>query len=269
MRRWAAGLLLMVCILVGCDQRALIEKATPKEDADFAKQYIGLFQKSDFAAIEARMSPSIKNAQLRPTLMLMATMLPPEAPVSIEVVGVEATQSADGSSTTSLSLQYEFPKAWILVNIDMSRAGGAIVVDGIYFTPLQGSLKEINAFAIAGKPVSSYLILAMSVLVPVFIIASLICCIVTPIPKRKWLWCILVFVSVGSIGVNWTTGETSVSLLWAGLLNMGFGRLGLDGPYYFQTCIPVGATVFWIRRRSWMRIQRADNSGQARNQVER
>lgn len=256
MQRWLAGIVLVVGILAGCDQRAYIAGITPKEDEEFATRYIALFQKSDFAAIEAPMAPNLKNAQLRPTLVLMATMLPAEPAVSIEVVGAEVTRSAEGGSTTSLSLQYEFSKVWLLANITITRTNGATVVDGISFTPLQGSLKQINAFTMAGKPVASYLILAMAVLAPIFIVVSLICCIATPIPKRKWLWCILVFVSVGSIGVNWTTGEASVAMIWVGVLNMGFWQIGVDGPYYFQTSVPVGAIAFWIRRRAWLREQR-------------
>jgi hypothetical protein len=89
--------------------------------------------------------------------------------------------------------------------------------------------------------------------VPIFMVASLIGCIIAPIPKRKWLWCILVFVSVGTIGLNWTTGAVDFNLIWVGVVNVGFAQLGVDGPYYFESSIPIGAIVFWIRRRAWPR----------------
>jgi hypothetical protein len=252
MRRWVTVFLLIACTLSGCDQREVVAKITPKEDEEFAKHYISLFQRSDFAAIEAPMDSGLKTPQLRPTLTLMTTMLPPEPPVSIEVVGVEVTRSSDGSSTTNLTLHYEFSRAWVLANIIIRRAGGAPIVDGITFTPLQASWKEINGLTFAGKPFSSYAILALSILAPIFMIASLILCIAAPIQRRKWLWCIVVFLSVGSFGVNWTTGEVDFSLLQFGLLPMSFGQLGIDGPYYFQAGIPAGAIAFWI----WLRARR-------------
>lgn len=253
MPRWGAAFLIMACILVGCDQDTLISEIAPKEDVEYAKQYVALIQKSDFAAVEAVMAPHLKTAQLRPTLALMASMLPPDPPISIEVVGAEGGRSTDGTSGTDLTLQYQFPKSWLLVQINIRRAAGAVIVDGIYFTPLQSSYKELNAFTFNGKPVLSFAVLASSIAVPIFIVASLIGCLITPIPKRKWLWCILVFVSVGSIGLNWTTGAVDFNLIWVGVLNMGFTQLGVDGPYYFQSSVPIGAIVFWIRRRAWLR----------------
>lgn len=251
MPRWVAVFFVVACVLAGCDQEKLIAEVTPKEDLDYAKQYVALIRKSDFAAVEAAMAPSLKTPQLKPTLALMASMIPPEPPISIEVVGVQTARSEDGASSTDLTLQYQFPNSWLLVQIVIRRAAGAVIVDTIYFTPLQSSYKELNAFTLGGKPVLSYAILAWSIAVPIFIVASLIGCLVTPIPKRKWLWCIMVFVSVGSVGLNWTTGAIDFSLIWIGVLNLGFTQLGVDGPYYFESTIPIGAIVFWIKRRTW------------------
>jgi len=252
MPRWGAALLIMTCILVGCDQHTLVSEIAP-EDVEYTKQYVALIQKSDFAAVEAVMAPPLKTAQLRPTLALMASMLPPDPPISIEAVGAEVGRSTDGTSVTNLTLQYHYPKYWLLVQISIRRAAGTVIVDNIYFTPLQSSYKELNAFTFNGKSVLSIAILALSMAVPIFIVASLIGCLITPIPKRKWLWCILMFVSVSHIGLNWTTGAVDFELISVGVLNVGFTQLGVDGPYYFQSTIPIGAIVFWIRRRSWLR----------------
>ena len=85
---YGAGVLLIACILTagmltGCDQRDLVAEITPREDEEFAKHYVSLFQKSDFAAIESAMDAPLKTPQLKPTLALMASMLPSEQPVSI------------------------------------------------------------------------------------------------------------------------------------------------------------------------------------------
>lgn len=253
---WIAGLLFVVCALSGCEPQIVIDQVPP-EDRNFAKQYIALFQKSDFAAIEETLNPQMKNAQLRPTLMLMATLIPAEAPTSVEIVQAEITISTGDSRTTALKIEYQFSKAWLIVDISISRANGSTVVDYIYFTPMATSWKEVNAFTLGGKPVLSYVFLLVSVFVVTFMIVSLIVCLVTPIPKRKWLWCILAFVGVGSLGLNWTSGEVDFQIFSVGIFNIWFGRVGVDGPYYLQTYVPVGAIVFWIRRRAWLRDQAA------------
>lgn len=235
-----------------------MELYAPEDELNFAKQYIALFQSSDFAEIEARMSPGTKTDQLRPTLMLMATLLPPEAPLSIKVVGVQTTLSTGGSSDTSLKLQYEFAKDWLIADVVMQRKDNVLMVKAIYFTPLAGSWEDANAFSVSGKPLLSYAILLVAIFVPAFMVISLICCFVTPIPRRKWLWCIFVFFSIGAVNLNWTSGEVDFQLLRIGLLGVGFERVN-GGPYLIHTAVPLGAIMFWIRRAAWRRNVNIDS----------
>jgi hypothetical protein len=43
------GLLLL--LVVGCSQEAMIEKLIPKEEVEFSKKYLSLFQSRDFEEI--------------------------------------------------------------------------------------------------------------------------------------------------------------------------------------------------------------------------
>jgi hypothetical protein len=89
--------------------------------------------------------------------------------------------------------------------------------------------------------------------VPVFIVVSTIVCIRTPIPRRKWLWIIFILVGFGQFELNWTTGDARLKL-GIQLLGAAATWLGPYAPMILSVSLPVGAAVFWMRRKKWLRM---------------
>ncbi len=244
-------LLFMLLALIGCSQQALIEKLTPKEEVEFSKQHLALFQARDFDAIEKQVSPEFKNAELRQKLEHMATLFPDEKVKNVWVVSAHAFGEKN-SRRYALSFMYEFPSKWLFANVSLEKNGDIIVVKGVDLQPLRESPEITNRFIFQGKGAINYIFLPLSILVVLFIIFAFVLCIRTPIPKRKWLWIIFVLLGFVRVTLNWTTGALNISPLNVQLLGSGFVTGGLLGPWIIQTSVPLGAIIFLLKRQKWM-----------------
>jgi hypothetical protein len=243
--------LCVVFLLIGCNQQTLFDKFGPKEEAEFSKQYLALFQSSDFDAIEKEINPALKNEQLRTQLEQIAALFPKETPKDIKIVGSN-TRTTNKFRQFNLTFQYEFPTKWLLVSIVLHKEEDTLLVNGINVQPLTDSLENLNKFTFQSKPIGNYLILALAILVPLFTLFALVLCIKTPMPKRKWLWIIFILIGFCRITVNWTTGGININPLSFQLLGAGFWKVGIYAPVLISVSIPLGAIIFMIKRKKWL-----------------
>ena len=243
--------LVAALMLGGCDHKAWFEKFIPKEDAEFSKNYLALFQARDFDAIEARMDPSLKSAELRPKLEQIAAFFPSEKPNDIQTVGAHTFASAD-TTQIDLTFQYTYPRKWLLASVVLQKKGGDTAVTGVNVQPLQDSLENINRFTFEGKGVTHFAIFASAIIVPLFIVAATILCIKTPIPKRKWLWMLFVLFGFAQATLNWSDGNLDINPLSFQILGAGFWKASPYGPLLVSVSVPVGAIVFLLRRKKWL-----------------
>jgi hypothetical protein len=222
----------------------------PKEDVEFSKGYFDLFRERDFEAIEARVDPGLRNPQLRSELEKIAAVIPREEPVEIQVADAR-TVMGGGVIRVHVTLQYAYPEQWLLLSIGLLKQGGDTFVTGIHAQTLPNSLEYVNRFTFEGKGVLHYVIFVSSIIVPLLIIAAVVLCIRTPVPKRKWLWILFILMGVVRFKLNWTDGNLSI-IPGLQLLGAGYVRIGLLGPWFLSASLPIGAIAFLLRRRKWL-----------------
>ncbi len=241
-------LLALVLPLAACDQQAMFDKSVPKEEAAFAKKAIAQLAARDYASVEAQLNPGLRTPSVRSKLEEMAKELPAAEPKSVRTVGAH-TKTANPVTTYDLTFEYEYPDAWIVVNAVLERRDGNITVQGLHLTPRKQSLASENGFGFSGKGLPHYIVFALAIAVPLFIVYALIVCARTKIAKRKWLW--LVFIAVGLVQLrfNWTTGACMIQPLSFALLGAGFEKSGPVAPCIFMVAFPLGAVLFLARRR--------------------
>jgi len=247
-------LLIMLLALIGCDQKAFFGKFIPKDEFEFSKQFLALFQSRDFDAMERKISPDLNDAQLRQTLEEMAALFPNEQAKNISFVGSH-TYTDQNVRRVNLSLQYEFPSKWLFANIIIEKKGDLLVVKGIHVQPLQDSLEKINRFTFQGQGAIHYIFLSLAIMVGLFIIFALVLCIRTPIPKRKWLWIIFVLFGFFRVTLNWTTGVLNITPVSFQMLGLAISKQGLYAPWLVQVSVPLGAIIFLLKRKKWLAPQ--------------
>ena len=246
----------ILLLLIGCNQQAWFDKFVPKEEAEFSKRFLALFASRDFAAIEQLLDPSLKDPEVRSKLQQVADQFPPSPPVEVEVVGAHTFNSSQRAQY-DLTFQYAYPEKWLLANVVLNKQDGRITVAGVHVNLLKDSLQNINRFTFAGKGVVNFVFFALAIAIPTFILVALVLCVRTPIPRRKWLWIVFILFGFVQFSLNWTVGSVNITTLSFLLLGAGFAQAGPAAPYVFTVAIPLGAILFFVKRRRW----RAQNVG--------
>ena len=239
------GVCLIVLALAACD----LEKLAAKDDVDFAKHYISLFQARDFDAIEAGLDPKLKDGALRTNLESIADYFPAEAPTKIELILFNSKSSLTGGPVTqSFRFLYHFPKQPIYMEIVFEKRGESRVVMGVHvLPPPQG---QTGLLSLSDLTPVKILFLTLAIANPLFILVVLGLCITTKTLKRKWLWAI--FILIGFIGVtlDWSSGEITIQPL--SFMVFGAAMNGGEGAS-LSLSVPLGAILFLVHRRRWRR----------------
>ena len=230
----------------------MLEKLTPKEEVALAKQMIAQVAAHDYAALEPQLDVSLQSPDLHDKLEEVAKLIPAGEPKNIKTVGA-VTTSMRSVTRYDLTFEYQYEHDWLIVNTLLERRDGKIKLAGMHFMPRKQSLAAENAFTLAGKSIWHYVVLALAVAIPLFMIYALVMCIRTKIPKRKWLWLIFIAVGLMRFQLNWTTGAWGIQPLAFQVLGSGFYKTGAVAPYIFSLSFPLGAVVFLLKRKSFKR----------------
>jgi hypothetical protein len=256
-RAFLALLALCALALAACDPQQMISPFVPQKEAALGKSYVEDIRLRNFGAVRAVLDPRYRDEKLDATLEKLAEIFPSGEPKSVKIVGSH-TMSFKDETDYDFLFEYEFPNRWVLGHVYFKKVKSDIVIERMDVVPLRGSLEQQNAFTLAGKTPLHFLFLALAVLLPVFTIATAVVCARMPRRKWKWLWVIFSLIAVPACSLNWTTGAVSYNLLHFLLLGGAFMSVPY-GAVMLQIGFPLGAILFWIRRRKWnaMNIQDA------------
>lgn len=252
MIRW---MLLAACaVLTACSQSEVMEKVANPEKVKVATDYIAWLKAGDLEKLAGELDPKLRNDKELEQLRTMRAMIPAGAPTSTELVGYHwrTVHAIAGSETTySVTHQFRHGDQWLIVFLNWREsAGEPRRITALRVVPLEKSLQEINALSFQNADPLHYAFLAGVVAMPVFVLVTLVACLRTKIPKRKWLWVIFVLLGFVQLTLNWTTGETLLRPFFVQLFAAGASSQ-LYSPWMLTISVPVGAILFWIRRPRW------------------
>ena len=250
MRLFQALTVTLLVLLGGCDKQAAFDKFVPKDEAELSKSFVALFMSKDFASIERQLDPSLLGPESRITLQKVAEQFPPGVPSEIQILGAN-TVTSPKNTTYDFTLQYIYPQKWLLVTVVLQKQDGKPLFTGIHVNLLTAPLQELNRFALMDKTAVHYLFLVLAVAIPVFVLVALVLCIRAPIPRRKWLWILFVLLGFGQFSLNWSDGTVNILPLSFMFLGAGYFQSGPAAPYILTVALPIGALLFFVRKRRW------------------
>jgi hypothetical protein len=237
----------VILAIVGCSPQTLLEKFTTPEEQAAAKGYIELLRQQQYEAVEKAMDPSLTGPSMRQTLVAMSAAIPASKPTSVKLIGAQRFKSTS-FSTVNLTFEFQYPANWLVTNVAFKQQGGARTIIGLRVYPQSTSLEERNKFRLTGKTPLEYLVLALAVMVPLFIIYTLIVCIKTKLRGKKWPWVLFILFGFGKFAVDWTTGESSFGLLSVQLFGAS-AAAQLYGPWILAASVPIGAIMFLLKKK--------------------
>jgi hypothetical protein len=252
------GLLLLVLSLGSCDRNSylrpfgydrasLLKRYTPQDDESLAIDCVDLLQQGRYEEIEKRLDPSMKNSKTRESLAEMASFFPSK-PISTKTVDASVVRSRD-SSITSITLQYEFARGWLLAQLVIQTRDGLKTIGGFHVTPIAESVEVMNEFTFADKGISQYAGLVLAIFVSIFALYEFVLCIRTKMGREKWFWAILILIGAGRLTLNWTTGQWFFTPLAVQAPPVMMFCTPY-GPWMVHITVPLGAIAFLLRRKS-------------------
>jgi hypothetical protein len=233
-----------------CSPRAWLEERSTSAEARFAEESFGMLAERDFEALTHRLSEELRTEDTRKTLEGMAGLVPDGPFKSKKLVGYQWV-AFNGERQVTVTLEYEYASFVLVTAFVWSKEGGPFLLKGMHVLPMQDSLEKQNAFGLAGKSVVHYVMLLLTPAVVLFVLAALVICIRTRIPRRKWLWVLFVLFGFGQLQLNWTTGQIAFLPISVQLFSASVQAAGLYAPWILSVSFPLGAVVFFARRRRW------------------
>jgi hypothetical protein len=258
--------------LFGYDRASLMKRFTPPDDESLALRYVELVRQHRFEKVEELLDPSIKDGETRDTEAGMAEVFPTREPASIKTVDANLARGED-SSTTSITLEYEFApvempvngrtdqtsRSWLLAQVVVQTKDGVKTIVGSHVMPISMSVEATNDFTLLDKSLSQYAGLCLAILVSVFSLYVFVLCARTKMGKKKWIWLIPIAIGVCRFTVDWTTGQWFF-VPWAVQLPPVIMFCSPYGPWVFHITAPLGAVAFLLLRKHLMRSRAKTSS---------
>ncbi len=227
----------------------MLEKMIPKEEAAMGRKIISQLAARDYASVEGQLSASLRTPDIRGKLEEIARQIPTVEPVAIRTVGSHMN-TMNSVTTYALTFEYQYRDTWLIASTVLERRDNSVTLQGVHVVPRNQSLESENGFSLADKSALHYIVVALAIAIPLFVVYALVACIRTKVPRRKWLWLLFVAMGIVQFHFNWTTGAWSIQPLAFSLLGAGFFKSGPVAPYVFILAFPLGALVFLAKRRT-------------------
>ncbi|CAM3112066.1 hypothetical protein [Rariglobus hedericola] len=246
--------LVVAAFLTGCSPEKMIEKFADDAKEHIALDYIQRVVSGDLVALTTELDPAVPSTNALAALEQLRANIPKETPTVTNLVGYNVSYSSSEGTQNNLIYQLGYDgKKWLLVYVTWSELpGGKRQIVTLKAQSLQQSLQEANRFSFRHAGALHFLFLGAATLVSLFILTTLVVCIKTKLPRRKWMWILFILVGVVPFSINWTTGEVGFNLLSI----LFFGASGMAAspysPWIISFAIPIGAILFWFRRAKLM-----------------
>lgn len=246
----------------GCSYQEMLEKIAPKQEVEFAREYLGHLRAARIDEVERHLDPALLGPEARAGLEQASRAFPSGEPRSAELIGAHMG-TGPGWWSANLSFQYEFDAGWVLANVALRRRdGGPLVVSGVHVTPLRDSLQSTHAFTIAGRSWLHYVFLFAAMAVVSLIATALVACVRARDIRRKWLWTVFILFGLTGVTLNWTTGQVAFVPVSFRLFGAGAVAPSPYSPWFVTVAFPLGAMTF-LAKRLRRRMGRADATAPA------
>ena len=234
------------------------DKLIKKNVDKFARDFINNLNKGEIDSCYNKIEETYQNDSLLIGLKNMHELLKDKAQINSRIISYKFSKThsiSNGNDFNTFSIEYEYQYStdrWAYYSFILLEENNQYKVISFNFLPTYKSLDNIHDFTLKGKSFFHYLWLTLMILIPIFIILTIIFIIRTPL-KYKWLWILLVIFGVVKFQLNWTTGEFDYQLLNFTLFGVGFVKWGVIAPWILSFSLPLVAIIFWFKRKSFIK----------------
>jgi len=243
--------------LFGCNFPTELPVPDSAKPADnFSRTFVDKIVSGQTESAFADIDPEVLNDKAKEFITNASLNIGGATPQKYRVVEVNWTSvvftSSEKVTNYRLGYEYEFEKGNILFTTTINEKDGKFSVAAFNGEFLPAPLAELTKFTLTGKSFIHYLFLVFCVLVPLFILITLVLMIFSKMTtKKKVIWALIILlVSLPKFIINWGNGQFDFSLLNISLLGSGFNKPTLYSAWLLSFHIPIGSIMYWFKRKS-------------------
>lgn len=256
---------LLLLIFAGCNMPSEIKIPDSDKSADlFSKQFIANITEGKPNDAVRMLNPEAVTDSAKYFIATLSSNMRGAVVKNIRVVEYNFTKGVmlkkGAFSYVKIAYEYEFDKGNILFLTTLKERGDQYEMYSFNSQFLPAPLEKITEFTLAKQTTIHYFFLVMIVFVPLFVLISFIILLFTKTTvKKKIIWSLLIlFISMSRFSLNWGTGEVDMQLLNFSLWGGGFGRSNLYTYWVLYFNVPIGAILFWFRRKQIRKVKFED-----------
>ncbi|HST60927.1 MAG TPA: hypothetical protein VLK84_19650 [Longimicrobium sp.] len=217
----------------------MIERMVPDAEDAYARAQIEALARGSTMDLERDLDPSLRTAQTDEQMRAMVTAIGRRRIEGVEVIGYQG-MNFNGTERRSITYQLRLAGGWAVAHVASRTEGGRRIVEGVSVTQIPEPLQRTHAFRLSGRSLAHYVVLGLSLLVPLLMIYAAALVFRMPL-RRRWLWVLACVVGVGKWSLEWTSGHSLFNLINFQLLGAGFLRPSVYAPWVLSVSLPLGA----------------------------
>jgi hypothetical protein len=226
-----------------------LETTDAKKISSFSQDVIKQTQNNNIVALAKFFGNDVSESKIEEFIKIVTQYMSNESPKNVKLVGLnEKTLVGQHAKIIQASLQYQLKEKWILVTIRFYQKNNAMQIIGIDVAKLINSLENINNVNFYHLTILQFILLSVTVIIPIFILSALVLCIRTPNLSRKWLWSAFILFGWMGFHFDWTAQSFAISPIGLQLLGSGYFRASCYSPLILSFSIPIGAIVFFVNQ---------------------
>jgi hypothetical protein len=235
--------------LTGCNTQIDFSKIVPDNVDKFATGFISEIHKGNIDTCLTLVMPEMNNDNGKQFLTNTYTNIQSFSIDTFSIINARKTSMLGDNGFTNYGIEYEYKAGdqFIYFTFGIREQSGNLTVTSFDGRITDESLATLHTFDIKDKGFLHFLFLYLAILIPIFIIVTLIFAIRTKLTK-KWLWIIGILFGFLKFSINWTTGQVGFSLINVSILGAGFSKSGNIAPWILSFSLPIVAIIFWYKR---------------------
>jgi len=240
----------LIIALSGCNPRTDFRRYIPEKVDKFSRDFISEIHKGNIDSCLSFVLPGMNNDSGRVYLERTYSNISNLELNSCSIISAKKSSYPGKDRITNYSIGYEYAAGdkFLYFSIGVREQKERLTITSFIGTIKEESLSQVNEFTFKDKGFTHYLFLIFTILIPAFIVLTIIYAAVAKI-KMKWLWLTGMLFGFMKFSINWTTGQIGYKLLSFSILGSGFIKSGSVTPWILSFSIPVVAIAFWIMRR--------------------
>lgn len=263
-RQQQALFLCVVSLFCASCNKATVLTSDVREEAEFAQNWLEKLRAGDYEYAYNHADEELK-ADLTPEGFERFILVYPKENVkklSLLRWNYSKAQSLNSAGLVCYSFYYEYEFEngdFVIAEVLCERKDGVLMTVGAALKRTTESQRNVNKLTLKNKSAKHYAVLFLMFLMFLYSVSMLVVCIRTRFPLRQKIpWLLFISVGFGAVDINWTTGMIHIQLLHIHLLSAA-ALIRSDFAWHVVFGIPVGAILFWFKRKRILAAAKNNN----------